>query len=361
MKSVGIFDKINNAANKATKMAETYTQKMQKSINDSRVNKVETSSSSSQSNSYIPHPLDMANSIPTGIDDNGPWEKVIGHAKIFPLLGKALEIPKNLDIYNSYRAMFFDLARKYTDIAEKEYNEKIHDYITFMELFPLIYDSNLYPILKRALDILISENVWSITFEEFAAKHKENFHLAIDDYATMSESTALTLQANQQVGSGMMSFATGLMSKKFANNPFRESLDKIESKAISQTVANIGISAPQQAELYQRINSNKLFLRVFMDYSNVLHSLITILNENGADIWMLSSESSESAKSIFKNLSNPHFPQDKVVDAFLEILKTNPYNPDYHEFMMSKFGDTKETIAIKNYFGYTNSDNPRIA
>ena len=59
-------------------------------------------------------------------------------------------------------------------------------------------------------------------------------------------------------------------------------------------------------------------------------------------------------------MSNPNFPQDKLLDVFLDILKTNPYKAEYHKFMISRFGENEETTAIKNYFGYTDFDHPRI-
>ena len=46
-------------------------------------------------------------------------------------------------------------------------------------------------------------------------------------------------------------------------------------------------------------------------------------------------------------MSNPNFPQDKLLDVFLDILKINPYNAEYHKFMISHFGENDETTAIK--------------
>lgn len=151
------------------------------------------------------------------------------------------------------------------------------------------------------------------------------------------------------------------MEKRFSNNRFSASiLNKAREDAIPNAIANTGISVQQQAELYQRIDSQKLFLRVYIDYLNVVHSLIFALNENGQDIWIAEPEKAQQAKNIFENLSNPNFPQDKIAEAFIQIIEINPYNVDYHKFMTSKFGETEETINIRNYFGFTNLENPRI-
>ena len=110
------------------------------------------------------------------------------------------------------------------------------------------------------------------------------------------------------------------------------------------------INQAQQLELYQRINPDNLFELVFIDFWRVFLSLTFTLNQNGKAIWYPTDDLAQQASNIFQNLSNPNFPQDKVLDVFFDILKTNPYVEDYHNFMFAKFGDTAETQAIKNYF-----------
>lgn len=68
---MGIFDKLNDVAKKATNMAENYTQKAQQVIGGSLGNKAGDTSQAM----YIPHPIDMKNSIPTGAEDESTWEK----------------------------------------------------------------------------------------------------------------------------------------------------------------------------------------------------------------------------------------------------------------------------------------------
>ena len=65
--------------------------------------------------------------------------------------------------------------------------------------------------------------------------------------------------------------------------------------------------------------------------------------------WWLTNETTQQANNIFQNMSNPNFPQDKLLDVFLDILKTNPYNTEYHKFMLSRFGEQYVTERV----GYT--------
>ena len=96
-------------------------------------------------------------------EEQEPWEPIKGVAKAFPLLDKVLEVPENMDVFNSYRLRFRDLAFKYADKAEKEYKTKVRDLLTFLEFFPRIYGHYLDVLVQKATDILISEEVWTVT------------------------------------------------------------------------------------------------------------------------------------------------------------------------------------------------------
>ena len=341
------LDKINNAAKKAT---DAVTQKTQGLLGGSKSGSMDTPKGSH----YIPNPVDLANSVPksTGIEDNTPWENVIGQAKTFPFMEKSINVHENLDAFNTYRTIFLNLARRCADKAKQEYADTVHDYVTFMELFPQIYDSNLYPLIKKAMDVLLSEGLFSVTFETFAHYQKSNYHKAIDDYGTMVGSTNLTIEQNRDFAAGVLSTASKHMGSQLDNDTAKSLFDKFAASQTSQAVNKTGITAEQQVELYNRLNLDNLFLRIYLDYVNVLTSLISVLNKNGKNVWFLTKQAAESTKNIFQNLNNPSFPQDKVLEVFIELIETNPYNPEYYQFMESKFGDTEETRAIREYFGF---------
>ena len=125
-------------------------------------------------------------------------ENMKGRAREFPLFGQILRVPAEMDIFNTYRLMFRDLALDYTDQAETAYHANIHDFDSFIEFFMRIYDSKLEPLVKKAVDLLISQGIWTVTYEAFWQQHKEDFHLAIDDYNSMIDSFNLTLENNQK-------------------------------------------------------------------------------------------------------------------------------------------------------------------
>ncbi len=287
------------------------------------------------------------------------WEPIKGNAQVFPLYGEVLEIPQNMDIFNSYRLKFKELGQKYADRAKAQYNLKIRDFPSFVEFFPKIYTENLTPIVQRAVDILVSEGIWTVTFESLMDQQTDNFHHAIDDYNAILESANLTIQRNQEAVAGITSLVPNLVGGGFGlkgavkgiamAGVFNAVRDGIENSAI-KNAANI--SPAQQAELFGRIKPDNIFCHIFADYGNVFISLIHILTQNGQDIWFQTSQANEQGKNIFKNLSNPNFPQDKVLGALIGLIKLSPYHPEYYEFAESHFGKSEEVTKIKAYFGY---------
>lgn len=285
------------------------------------------------------------------------WEQIVGNEKHFELNGKTLVISPNMDIFNTYRKKFNELAQICADNARKEYDKKVQNLTTYLEFLPDIYAKHLKPIAKRAIDILISENIWSETLDSFISNHVDRFNLVMKEYSNITESIELTVQKNQGAVSSVMSFVPNLAGGGFgvkgaakgiatatAFNLIRDGAEAGMLKGASQ------LSYAQQEELYQRVNPDNTFHNVFLDYWRVFLSLIMTLNNNKKGIWVPTDKSAEEARNIFQNLSNPRFPQNQLLDVFLDILKTNPYDEEYQNFMIEKFGDTEETREIKNYF-----------
>ncbi|MEE1396662.1 MULTISPECIES: zinc ribbon domain-containing protein [Ruminococcus] len=295
------------------------------------------------------------------------WEQVVGSIRKFPLCGKELEISESMDIFNSYRLKFRELASICADNARIEYDRKVQNLTTFLGFYPNIYQSYLSVLIKQSMNILISEGIWTVTEDSFEQQHLADFHLGMNDYTTTLESIELTLQANRRRMSSLTSLIPNLSGGGFGLKGAVKGIATATAFNIVRDGAEAGlinsvsnISQAQQAELYGRIKPDYLFECVFTDYWRVFLSLVYLLNKNGKSIWWLTNETTQQANNIFQNMSNPNFPQDKLLDVFLDILKTNPYNTEYHKFMLSRFGENEETTAIKNYFGYTDFDNPRI-
>ncbi len=59
-------------------------------------------------------------------------------------------------------------------------------------------------------------------------------------------------------------------------------------------------------------------------------------------------------------MSNPNFPQNRKLEAFISILTTFPYSREYLKYMVNTYGENEQTTAIRNYFGYPNFDDPLL-
>ncbi len=347
---MGIFDKIKDTAREAGGAAEKYAKKAQTALGESRERKAAKTKAESRP-PYIPPLVDLRSTIPQGVEDDSAWKKITGIGRTFFIGGKPLVIPENLDAFNLYRAVFFDLAGKYADKAEREYQEKVHDYASFMENFPRIYDENLYPLLKKAMEALVAEGVWSVTFDSFAARHKENCGTAIKFYEIIAKTTAECIEASRQGAAIAGETFKGFMRKFTPHVSRLGDFLGVSDDFVNEAVeAGITIDIAQQEVLYNRLKDLPWFSAILFDYLMVTQSLAIVMCENGCDIWIPDSAKIRRAENIFENLSNPSFPEDKVADALIQIMEANPYNEDYCKLMISKFGETDETLKIRDYF-----------
>lgn len=311
---------------------------------------------------YIKNTLESAKKEPKSSPiEQEIWEPIKGKSMTFSFYGEVLVIPENLDIFNSYRLKFRELAEKCVERAKSEYKSRVNDFVSFMEFFPKIYKDNLSPIVQKAVDILISEGDWTVTVDSFFDQHTSDFHLGLDDYNVMLESARLTVEKNQKSVASAMSNVPNLVGGGFGFKGALKGMAIAETfNAVKRGVGNnamknaSSINHAQQDELYGRIKTDILFNRIFADYWNVYHSLVWILKQKGHDIWWQTKDVDQQAKNIFKNLSNPNFPQNKVLPALISLILTNPYSPEYYEFAISRFGQSDEIDRIKKYFGYAN-------
>lgn len=294
------------------------------------------------------------------------WQPFTGSVKEFTLNGAKLSVTMEMDLFNSYRLKFRDVANEYANLAKEQYRKKVHDLDTFMMFFMDIYTLYLDKMVQGGVDILIAEEIWTETLDSLRTTHVENFHFAIDDYNAMKTSLNLTDQNNHQSVNSMAGAVPSLQGGGFGLKGAMKGIAKAEafnflkSAAVNAMQNATQVTPAQKAELFGRINTDNLFNRVFFDYWNVHLTLIKALIGNGKKIWQPNDASASQAENISKNLSNPNFPQDRVTEVIIQILLTCPYKKDYQRLLHTKFGDTEEVKAINEYFGYADLDDVRI-
>ena len=293
------------------------------------------------------------------------WEPIRGTAHTFPLLDKSVNITEQMDEFNQYRLRFREFASECADKVRDEYNRQIVDFDSFFSYYPNIYSKYLGEVISLALDALVTEGVWSFSRDALIEKHTSAFHIGSDVFNTIMESVNLTSQKNASLVSSITSYiphvigfgigkgAGKAVAKAAAFNLGRD----IAESALVDMAKNV--SPSQKQELFGRINPYNLILNIYTDYWRVFLTLIDTMNANGKKIWFPKNSSQEQVKGIFSNLSNANFPADKKLEAIVSILSTNPYKKDYMRFIVAEYGDNEQTQAIREYFGYTDFDDPR--
>ncbi len=298
---------------------------------------------------------------------NEKWDNFVGEGKEFPIGDKVLMIPVEMDLFNSYRLKFRELASECADNAKEETTRKVQNLLTYLEFFPKIYDKYLDVMINKAIDILVAEEVWTVTHDSFLAQHKKDFHNIQDDLNATLKSIQLTSQNNQKSVASLTGLVPHLVGGGFGFKGAMKGIAKATAFNIVRDTAEASLvngasqlNQAQQNELYGRIRFDVLIERAFLDYWRVFLSLTYTLKSAGKQMWYPSQDNMTKASNIFQNLSNPNFPEGKKLEMFLEILKTNPYKLDYQKFMINQWGETEQTVAIKNYFGFSDFNNPRM-
>lgn len=268
-----------------------------------------------------------------------------GSEKTFTLHGKTLTVPANLDVYMHYRRQFRELAKACSDEAAAEYRESVHNLDTYMEQFPKIYEKYLRQVAEKAVDVLVSAGVYSFDVDSFVKAHMENFNLAAQDYQTMSESIRLTEERNTKIGQGMMNSVTSLFGNR---GSFMQGLVDGMTESAVEDVRKI--NAEQKTELFQRIDPSNQLNRVYLDCWNVGTTLMNILRGNGADIWQADGANTGDMNAVLRNISNPNFPQEKVLDVLFDYILKAPGSSALFKAMEEKFGE--DAREILDYFMY---------
>lgn len=265
------------------------------------------------------------------------WQPLVGEEREFHIKDKVLNIPKEMDLFNSYMLKFRTLASECTDAMIAECERKVNDLITFVNYFPDIYEKYLNAIIEKAIDILVADGIWSVTKDSLRARYVQDYTPAVVD-----DMTALITKVRELI----------------ALNQNELSLSMAVFPMLADRIGDI--SHVQLAYLYTLIDFDALYHDVFKDFTLVFFPMISEMKDAGKEIWYPSDEDLNRARNIYQNITHPNFPNEKRLEVLLNILKTDPYQDEYYRYMIDQWGENEQTIAIKNYFGFFDLNNPRM-
>lgn len=321
----------------------------------SAVNGMLTKQTSSDGSYDVSGAVNLRESIPKMTENVAalisPAQKVIGSQRTISIFGGRLEITPAQDAYNSYYKIITSLAKRCAEKANREYGERVTDYISFIENFPAIYDNNLFPLLKYALDTLFLENIWSVTEESFANLQKEKSHFAIDFYDLEVTAGNKASEATKEAVSDMSNRMAGKLGGKYTGLA-SDIFERFSSQMISSAVSKVGVSVEQQKSLFAAIKVDALQDAILADYVEVGVTMLEILVDNGKEIRCPSAEERGRAEAIMNNLLSPSFPSDRIKDAIIQVMQNNPYHHELFPFLLDHFGKDAEIVSVATYFGY---------
>ena len=276
-----------------------------------------------------------------------------GIERRLPVLGQEVVVSRELDAYNSYRQQFMKMAITSTDRVKNDFYKMIHNLDDFFIHFPTMYQYYIQPMLKEAFNILIKNQIFEVSIEEFAETHINEHCKSIDTYKQLSDVFNQTIIDNQNRISTRMSlipsvFGFGSIAGFVAGVAFNAAMTGIEYNAIR----NANVSIGQRETIFRSLNVHSLLSQVYEDYWNVYQTTNYYLNLHGKRVWHNLPEFQRKGLNIFHNLYNPSFPKDKMLESMISAIELYPYNDTYYKTMLNTYGRTQEIVNLCEYFGY---------
>lgn len=281
------------------------------------------------------------------------WTKLDGEAREFEVEGSKLIIPVNLDACIQYRKYFKEAARYYTDRFIFKYNNCVKDFDSFVFYFKDLYFEGLLAMTQRAYDLLLPFGVFTADTNTFADKQINIYRKAADSFETV---LGVELSKNEQadnlgntVGGAVQMRGGGFGVKGAVKGVAQAEAFNLGMNLLGKFVAQQNrMTQEEKANVFALFKVDVFFEEVYSDYYNVFLTFVETLAENGV-IDNFSTGNTKEFEITMRNLQNPLFPQDKLVETILKLLATSPFNPQCLSLLEQKVGTTDEVVKIKDY------------
>lgn len=266
----------------------------------------------------------------------------------FVLLGQELEIDEEMDLFNTCRQQYKIIADEGIRLFQMSYTQCIHEFDSFVGEFPNMYYFYLEPILKKTMDLLVREGIWSITLDELRNTHVNNYHWAINGYDILIQKADELLQKRADSKAEKVSFIPNFWGIGFSGMLTATALNVVAYTASKQIMKYTVLKPYEKINLYNQLNVPMLISHVYSDYMNVYLTLALTMKQNGRKIWYPTEV--ERARNIYANILNPYFPEEERINALISIIKMWPYDENVYNYMTSIYGEREDILQLRNYF-----------
>lgn len=282
------------------------------------------------------------------------WPLLTGTEKQFPFKGNIITVSQNLDTCMQYVNLFKESAKYYSTRFAFRYNQCVVDYDAFLAYFEEIYLEGLKPMIERASSLLLPFNVFSVSYSNFFDYHVNTYKTAINSYNAMFG----IVEKNKQQAENLGNTVGGAIQMQGGGFGVKGAMKGVaQAEAFNLAMAGIGkyfahqakLSPEQKATIFSKFKKDVFFNEVYIDYINTFFSLIEILSNNGV-LGEVSTRTGEDYNTMITNLKNPMFPEEKVAPLLTQLITKYPFTKGGYEVIESRYGETDETKAFKEYF-----------
>ena len=283
------------------------------------------------------------------VSPNFEVDFVQGKETHFPLAGETITISAPIDAFNNYRKQFSKIANVKAQDLRNEYCACITDLDSFLVLFPELYAKHRKPLIDAAMDVLAKADIYDVSPEQFESQHTADFCLCGEDVDVVIESFNKTIEANQDRKIKMYNMMPGMVFSGLGGFAAALAVNAAVNTIAEHDIKNADVTWQQRAELFGRIDLERLMERAYIDYWRVFLSLTFRLNQCGFGVWYPNDTDNNRANGLYQNLAAGRIPPEKTLSQIALLLNCNPYTDGCLDYLTWRFGATAETQAIADY------------
>ncbi len=282
------------------------------------------------------------------------WPVLKGESKEFTLDGNVISVSGELDTCIKYRPLFKKTAEYYTEQFKFKYQNCVQDFDSLIHYFEEMYLEGLMAMEHRAYSLLLPFGVFTADIDAFTSSQIERYNKAINSYEIMAGiergQNQMAENLGNQVGGAVQMQGGGFGFKGAMKGAAQAEAFNLGMGLMGKFVANqCKMTQEQKAKAFAAFKRDVFFEEVYSDYYNTFLTFVQLLAENGV-LNGINTIASTMDDTIFNNLQNPMFPQDKVAAAFAKLISGNPFIPKYFALLEQKIGKTAEVQQIVDYF-----------
>jgi hypothetical protein len=287
----------------------------------------------------------------------------------FNFFDSKIIVTGNRERYNSIRSVYSNLASKLSDEFVQIYKEHNHNLDDVSKNAYGQGSDCISVAMNFTMKSLVELGIYDLDLEMFIYNHYLPYHVWDDHFNTINDRFMEIVLNEEQLdayrrdrresrgrliggGFGIQGAAKGIVTAGAVNlaagavHGIFNGIGKIISSVSAQSKKDKIFRDPATLQTLSQGVCRAVF--------NIHHALIDVIYDqtNSNNYEYVSKEDSEKAKRIFNNIRIHEIESSKEINLLNDIIQLNPYNKEYYEYIIAKYGDEQGDIEkISSYFG----------